>query len=71
MRPALLRLLLAAAIVLIAAGNEWFLAAVYGENEVTCGVGAFPVQLPHVPEASGLAPSRRHPGVFWTFTSRY
>src|SRR4051794_8200218 len=67
MRATVLRTLLAAAIVLIAAGNEWFLAAVYGEDEVSCGVGAFPVQLPHVPEASGLATSRRHADVFWTF----
>jgi hypothetical protein len=67
MRPALWRTLLAVGVVLVALGNEWFLAAVYGEDEVTCGVGAFPVQLPHVPEASGLAPSRRHPDVFWTF----
>src|SRR6476469_4253890 len=67
MRPWLLRTLLAAGIVLAAAGSEWFLGAVYGEDEVDCGVGSFPVQLPHVPEASGLAPSHRHPDVFWTF----
>ena len=67
MRPALVRSLLAVLIVVVAVANEWFLAAVYGEDEVTCGVAAFPVQLPHVPEASGLAPSRRHSDVFWTF----
>jgi hypothetical protein len=59
--------MLAVGIVLAAAGNEWFLAAVYGEDEVQCGIGAFPVQLPHVPEASGLTASRRHPDLFWTF----
>jgi len=67
MSPAFWRTLIAFAIVIVAAGNEWFLAAVYGEDEVQCGVGAFPVQLAHVPEASGLAPSRRHPDLFWTF----
>lgn len=61
------RLGLALGIVAMAAGNEWFLGAVYGEDEVSCGVGALPVQLPHLPEASGVAPSRRHPDVFWTF----
>src|SRR4051794_15235303 len=67
MRTALWRTVLAIGIVLLAAGNEWYLAAMYGEDEVQCGVGAFPVQLPHVTEASGLAPSRRHPDMFWTF----
>jgi hypothetical protein len=66
MRTAVWRTLLAVGIVLAAAGNEWFLGAVYGEDEVQCGVGAFPVQLPHISEASGLAPSRRHPDLFWT-----
>jgi len=67
MRASVVSLVLAAGIVVAAAANEWFLAAAYGEDEVDCGVAAFPVQLPHVPEASGLAPSRRHPDVFWTF----
>src|SRR4051812_14543452 len=67
MRTALWRTVLAIGIVLLAAGNEWYLAAMYGEDEVQCGVGASPVQLPHVTEASGLAPSRRHPDLFWTF----
>lgn len=64
--PAARILVLALAIVVMAALSEWFLAAVYGADEVECGVGSFPVQLPHVPEASGLAASRRHPDVFWT-----
>ena len=67
MRPPAARILvLALTIAVMAVLSEWFLAAVYGEDEVECGVGSFPVQLPHVPEASGLAPSRRHADVFWT-----
>jgi hypothetical protein len=38
----------------------------YRENEVACSVRGLPVQLVQVPEASGLAPSRRHPDLFWT-----
>ena len=50
---------LAFAVVLSATAGEWFLAAVYGEDEVRCQQSSVPASLTAVPEASGIAASRR------------
>jgi hypothetical protein len=57
---------LAFAVIFLAAIGEWFLAAVYGEDEVGCRQASLPASLPSLPEASGVAASRRTPGLLWS-----
>jgi hypothetical protein len=57
---------LATLVVFLAVCGEWFLAAVYGENEVRCDQASVPVPLPALPEASGIAASRRTTGLLWS-----
>jgi hypothetical protein len=59
-------IVLAITVVLAAIAGEWFLAAVYGEDEVRCQQASVPASLPALPEASGIAASRRTPGLLWT-----
>jgi hypothetical protein len=59
-------LLLAMIVVVLAAGGEWLLAAMYGQDEVECGAATFAIPLPGVPEASGIAPSSHDADLFWT-----
>jgi hypothetical protein len=58
-------LFLAFVLVVLAVAGEWFLAAVYGEDEVRCEQASVPAALPALPEASGVAASRRTPGLVW------
>jgi hypothetical protein len=58
-------LVLMITVVLLATVGEWFLAAVYGDNQVACHQGSLPTSLVEMPEASGIATSRRTPNVFW------
>ena len=58
-------IILALLVVAAAMAGEWFLAAVYGEDEVRCQQASLPVALASLPEASGIAPSRRTPGLLW------
>jgi hypothetical protein len=58
-------MLLALVVVVLATGGEWFLAAVYGENEIVCTQTTLPTSLVELPEASGLAASRQTPGLLW------
>jgi hypothetical protein len=57
---------LALTVVILAGLGERFLFALYGQNEVSCSVATFPVTLPDVPEASGIAHSNRSSSLFWT-----
>jgi hypothetical protein len=68
MPPMARTLLLALAVVALAVAGEWLLARVYGEEELTCRQTSLPVPLPDLPEASGIAASRRSPGVFWAIS---
>jgi hypothetical protein len=56
---------LAMLLLMLAVTGEWFLAAVYGEAEVRCDEASVPVALPELHEASGIAASRRTPGLLW------
>jgi hypothetical protein len=58
--------MLALTVITLAVISEWFLAALYGKDEVSCSVASFPVTLPDVPEASGIAQSNRSSSLFWT-----
>jgi hypothetical protein len=58
-------ILLAIIVGLVATGGEWFLAAMYGDNEVVCRQVSLPTSLVEMPEASGIAASRRTPNLFW------
>src|SRR5688572_19556551 len=58
-------IVLAVTVVLSAIAGEWFLAAVYGEDEVRCQQTSVPSSLTALPEASGIAASRRTPGLLW------
>ena len=59
-------LLLALAVIVLAVGGEWLLAAVYGENEVACRPASLPASLVDVPEASGVAASHLTANLLWT-----
>ena len=68
MRATTIRILaLALGVVALATADEWFLAAVYGEDQVNCGVSNLPLPLPDLPEASGITHSRRTTDLYWTF----
>jgi len=58
--------MLALTVIILAGIGEWFLAGLYGKDEVSCSVASFPVTLPDVPEASGIAQSNRSSSLFWT-----
>jgi len=51
--------------VLLAIGGEWLLDAFYGDNEVVCHQVSLPASLVEMPEASGIAASRRTANLFW------
>jgi hypothetical protein len=65
--PAVRTLTLASLTLLLAFAGEWYVATVRGRDEVTCQPQrkSEPV-LAGLPEASGVAVSRRTPGVLWT-----
>ncbi|HTM02989.1 MAG TPA: hypothetical protein VL173_05770 [Vicinamibacterales bacterium] len=68
MRSTTIRILaLALGVVVLAAADEWFLAAMYGEDQVNCGVSNLPLPLPDLPEASGITHSRRTADLYWSF----
>jgi hypothetical protein len=54
-------------VLVLATAGEWFLAAVYGEDQVSCGIATLPVPLPDLPEASGITHSTAGSDLFWTF----
>ncbi len=56
---------LAITVLVLATGGEWFLQAVYGDNEVVCHQVSLPNALIEMPEASGVAASRQTPNLFW------
>jgi hypothetical protein len=58
-------IILAITVVVLATGGEWFLAAVYGDNELACRPASLPTSLVEMPEASGIAVSRRTPNLYW------
>lgn len=58
-------ILLVITVVLLAIGGEWFLAAVHGDDELVCHQVSLPTSLVEMPEASGIAASRRTPNLFW------
>src|SRR5262245_47348404 len=58
--------ILAAAVVIGAALGEWYVGASERHDEITCTRTGTTVQLPDLSEASGLALSRRTPGVLWS-----
>jgi hypothetical protein len=60
-------LALALGVGALAAADEWFLAAVYGEDQVSCSVSNLPLPLPDLPEASGITHSRRTADLYWSF----
>jgi hypothetical protein len=58
---------LAITILLLAFAGEWYVATLRGRDEVTClPPGKSQPLLTGIPEASGIAASRRTPGVLWT-----
>src|SRR3982751_4845835 len=64
--PAVRTVTLAALIVVLAFAGEWYTATLRGRDEVVCQVpDRAPAVLTGQPEASGVAVSRRTPGVLW------
>jgi hypothetical protein len=58
---------LALAIVIVAVIGEWYVAALRGDDEITCRPQTMLTPLPQLPEASGVGISRRTPGLLWSF----
>jgi hypothetical protein len=64
--PAVRTVTLAALTLLLALAGEWYTARLRGRDEVACTVpDRAPAVLTTLPEASGVALSRRTPGVLW------
>jgi hypothetical protein len=65
--PPLPTLLLGAVVIAGAVAGELYVGASERHDEVSCTNAGSAVQLPDLAEASGLAVSRRTPGILWSF----
>lgn len=69
--PPLRTVLLGTVVIAGAVAGEFYVGAAERHDEVSCTQFGETVQLPQLDEASGLALSRRTPGILWSFNDSH